>query len=501
MSRRQELKLLRSKLITRYAPSDSDSYGRKNAFNGTLFVTAIFGCASSFATSFPMLCSLCFMLGTGVGGSMPTDGTLFLENLPRSKRYLLTALSVFFAVGSVITSVLGLLLIPGYSCPPGAGRDGSPPCNMQEQNQGWRWLLNGLGFVTVCFVVARIIFFKLFESPKFLVASGRPQEARVILQRIAAFNGRPLPVSLRDVEDSDLLQESQQRTAQTAPSWTSGGGQGYDTLPTEEQDAIDDNEEDEERQAAHSTLTTSQTLQSSATLKWLPESWRPGTAEFVARYVNLFEPRWRRTTILVWAIWTLVSLAFTIFNVFLPKFLETRLGQSGGGGEGGGSGMESRTAVMQDYLLYALASVPGSLLGAWLIETRLGRIGSMALSTACTALSILAFTAVTSRFSIVFSSMLISISATTAYAAIYGYTPEVFTTDVRGTACGSASALSRLAGIIAPLVAGVLLAININLPLFLSVALFAVCVACMLSLPHETRRPPEQDTLDAEAGP
>ncbi len=129
--------------------ADSDSFGRKNAFNGTLFVTAIFGCASSFATSFPMLCLLCFLLGTGVGGSMPTDGTLFLENLPRSKQYLLTALSVFFALGSVITSLLALLIIPANSCPPPPpdGTGGMHACNVQEQNQGWRWLLNGLGFV------------------------------------------------------------------------------------------------------------------------------------------------------------------------------------------------------------------------------------------------------------------------------------------------------------------------------------------------------------------
>ncbi len=67
---------------------------------------------------------------------------------------------------------------------------------------------------------------------------------------------------------------------------------------------------------------------------------------------------------------------------------------------------------------------------------------------------------------------------------------------MRDTACGSASALSRLAGIVAPLIAGLLLAISINLPLFLSVVLFVVCVGCMLSLPYETRRDPSQIALD-----
>lgn len=44
---------------------------------------------------------------------MPTDGTLFLENLPVRKQYLLTALSVFFAAGSVASSALALAIIPG----------------------------------------------------------------------------------------------------------------------------------------------------------------------------------------------------------------------------------------------------------------------------------------------------------------------------------------------------------------------------------------------------
>ena len=75
------------------ADADSDAQGRTSAFNWTLLLTSLFGLASSFAPSFPWLCFALFWLGTGVGGSMPTDGTLFLENVPRSSHYLLTALS------------------------------------------------------------------------------------------------------------------------------------------------------------------------------------------------------------------------------------------------------------------------------------------------------------------------------------------------------------------------------------------------------------------------
>lgn len=70
---------------------------------------------------------------------MPTDGTLFLENLPKRKQYLLTALSVFFAAGSVATSVLGLIIIPNNSCPEHGA------CDVLTQNKGWRYLLGSLG--------------------------------------------------------------------------------------------------------------------------------------------------------------------------------------------------------------------------------------------------------------------------------------------------------------------------------------------------------------------
>ena len=56
----------------RYAHSlckGSDLLGRSTAFNLTLFFTAIFGLAASYAPSFPLLCIALFFLGTSVGVS------------------------------------------------------------------------------------------------------------------------------------------------------------------------------------------------------------------------------------------------------------------------------------------------------------------------------------------------------------------------------------------------------------------------------------------------
>ena len=72
---------------------------------------------------------------------MPTDGTLLLEHMPKGKRYFVTALSVFFSLGSVLSAVVALLVIPPNSCTL------SSPCDVSTQNQGWRYLLIALGLI------------------------------------------------------------------------------------------------------------------------------------------------------------------------------------------------------------------------------------------------------------------------------------------------------------------------------------------------------------------
>lgn len=49
--------------------------------------------------------------------------------------------------------------------------------------------------------IARMLFFRLHESPRFLVHAGRPQDALKSLQMISRFNGSDISIELADVRD------------------------------------------------------------------------------------------------------------------------------------------------------------------------------------------------------------------------------------------------------------------------------------------------------------
>ncbi|KAM3579732.1 hypothetical protein VKS41_007816 [Umbelopsis sp. WA50703] len=440
----------------------SDSNGRKLPFNMTLTITAFFGIAASFAPTFWSLCVFLFCLGFGVGGNMPTDGALFLEFLPKSYHYLLTFMSVFFSFGAVIASILGFAILPYTSCPEGTADDPNPPCDLSTQNRGWRYMLFATGMVTTFMVLCRSVFFHLPETPKFLISRNRKREAAEVLQTIANANGANMTITAADLPDSGSPVKMYSITDSDDESLAEDG------VKQASLDASDD---------------TSPILSPIGTTKPRKPTTIAGKIKAVLspeKLQVLFNEKWRVTTILVWAIWTFTAVAFTMFNVFLPKYLEM-LGFAG-------EAPPTRADVYWDYMIYSIAGVPGSVMASWMIETRLGRKGTMALSAFGSSGALFIFSVISSRVTMLLSSSAVSFLATLLYAVIYGYTPEVFTTEVRGTAVGTASALGRIAGIISPIVSGILLTISTVLPLYVSVVGFVLVGGCVLLLPVETRK-------------
>ncbi len=261
--------------------------------------------------------------------------------------------------------------------------------------------------------LARIVFFRLHESPRFLVHAGRPQDALESLQMISRFNGSELELALEDVvdrishpsnppqpsiqtensstplfdADGEIADSPKELTAPHAPTNASmplspsqpegventplikdysAMGESdaplaahtserhtfsYQTSPEsprtilpslsrpsaeEEEGLVDGTQVPPAHPRPPRTLPgradTRTSVRSSfyevADRAWwaLPRSIRRPLRAWFDRFTMVLAPEWRRTTILVWGAWWGMSLAYTMFNVYLPKLLETRQG-------------------------------------------------------------------------------------------------------------------------------------------------------------------------------
>lgn len=293
--------------------SYSDTKGRKLPYTMTLAITSLFGLLSSFAFNFTSLCFTLFFLGFGVGGNMPTDGALYLEFLPQEYHYLLTFMSVFFSFGAVLASIVGYLILPDFSCP----EDGSA-CDVGTQNNGWRIMLFTASCLTILMLILRSAWLKLPETPKFLMSQDRANETIIVLQDIAKINGGHVQISRSELptrRESTIVFKTSDDIEREEEDEEDDGNEMNKILPSSDND--DDKKEDE-----------------------------------IKAIKLLLSPKWRLTTLLIWSIWTFTSIAYTMFNVFLPKFLET-LGFEG-------EAVPTRRQVYWDYMIYSFAGVPGS---------------------------------------------------------------------------------------------------------------------------------------------
>ena len=76
------------------------------SFNLTLLLTGTFALAAGGAPNPVALCSLIATWNLGVGGNLPVDSAVFLEFVPASHQWLLTVLSVWWAVGQLVASLV-----------------------------------------------------------------------------------------------------------------------------------------------------------------------------------------------------------------------------------------------------------------------------------------------------------------------------------------------------------------------------------------------------------
>lgn len=427
-----------------------DIIGRRWVFNLTCFISGAFGIALGTVHTYGQFLAIVVFMGFGIGGNIPVDTTICLEFLPSNRRFLLSLLSIFQPIGVVGTCAIAYAFVPSYSCRPNFSEENAlPSCNRvpagteeccsSAQNMGWRYVIYTLSAINVVVFLLRFVVFTIHESPKFLLSHGRDEEAISVLEAIAKSNRTDCKLRLRDLERADM---------------DSDGASGL-TGRVEFTDK---------------------------------RYWKSKMRTKISKYKQLFHgQQMTRITILVWLTYIFDFFGFTLAGYYLPKIIAIKNAQIA-------------LSLRQTYRNYIAIYSPGILgvtIGAMLVRVpKFGRKWTMTLSSGFMGCSILAFSSVNSQASNIGLNALEHFFQSMFNAVLYGWTPEVFPAEIRGTAVGLATTWGRLFSILAPLIAekmqdgeeGLKNPDTIRRFLYLAGGITLGCVFTTAALPNRIRR-------------
>ncbi|TBN42621.1 MFS transporter [Paracoccus subflavus] len=187
---------------------------------------------------------------------------------------------------------------------------------------------------------------------------------------------------------------------------------------------------------------------------------------------SIFSELLRTRTMGVLAVWFLVSLSYYGVFVWVPGQLATE-----------GFGFVRGYAFL---VVLALAQVPGYALAAWGVEAvgrRTTLLGFLLLSAVgCALFAVASGTAMVAGALILMSFALLG-----TWGALYAFTPELYPTHLRGTGMGTASAMARLGGILAPSLLAVVFAKGFGFAIGVFAGLLLLGALALLLVKTETR--------------
>ncbi|XP_030046303.1 synaptic vesicle glycoprotein 2B isoform X2 [Microcaecilia unicolor] len=158
----------------------ADKIGRRKSLLISLILNASFAFLSSFVQGYGFFLFCRLISGVGIGGSLPIVFAYFSEFLSREKRgEHLSWLCMFWMMGALYASAMAWSIIPHYGWGFSMGTS--------YHFHSWRV------FVVICALpcISSIIALKFMpESPRFLLETGKHDEAWMILKRVHDTNMR-----------------------------------------------------------------------------------------------------------------------------------------------------------------------------------------------------------------------------------------------------------------------------------------------------------------------
>ncbi|KAF3069806.1 putative MFS-type transporter PB1E7.08c [Daldinia childiae] len=171
-----------------------DIFGRRWAFNLTLGITAVWGMIAASAPNFAAIGVFAAFWSFGVGGNLPVDSAIFLEFLPGSHQYLLTILSIDWALAQVVANLVAWPLLGNFTC-----QQTDSNCT-RAKNMGWRYFMITMGGLTLIMFILRFFCFTIYESPKYLMGKGLDEEAVRIVHEVARRNKKSSSLTVEDLK-------------------------------------------------------------------------------------------------------------------------------------------------------------------------------------------------------------------------------------------------------------------------------------------------------------
>lgn len=193
----------------------------------------------------------------------------------------------------------------------------------------------------------------------------------------------------------------------------------------------------------------------------------------VAKGQGIFSPALRQRSIMILAIWFLVSVSYYGVFTWMPAKLA-----------GDGFGFVRGYGFL---VLVALPQIPGYALAAYGVE-KWGRKPTLIGFCLLSALGCLLFTLASAGAMIAASLLIMSFALLGTWGALYAYTPELYPTESRATGMGAAGAMARLGGLLAPSLLGYAIAqgFGVAIGIFAGLLVLAAIAATMINA--ETRQ-------------
>ena len=399
-----------------------DLIGRRLAFNLSLLLLGAFTIATGAMGTFTTYNLFVILVSFAAGGNLVLDTCVFLEFLPHKDQWLMTFYALFWGVGQVVAVAVSYAFLPNYSCP---GPDNCP----LELNHGWRYVYYTNGGIVFALAILRLTVIRLQETPKFLVANKRDEECVNNLHELARKYGRTCSLTLEDLE-------------------------------------------------ACGTITSNDDYRKHLNVK--------GTLTLIRDHMKvLFSSRKAiRLSTLLFFLWFCLGIAYPLYSLFLPMYLESR---------GAKISADTTEGVYRDNLITNACSVGGPIIAGLLLYffPIIGRRGVLCIGGLLTMAFLFGYTQVMNRAQMVAMGSCVFVCLYIYYGVIYAYTPEVLPASARATGNAMCLLCTRIATAIVPVIAYFANTLTL-VPIWICGALMGVIGLVAIFLPFE---PSKQRTV------